>query len=533
MLNSGTTKLRRKNFPGKALALLFLVGLNFLPLLYLWMQGVESPKPDILTHYYGYLFWPSIYNTFVVLIAVLIISNVLGFWAAWIHQGVSARWARLLRLWIFFPLAVPGYVLVTAYLSILSEHSDFYQFMLHNGIALIELEGLWGVIFCLSLSLFPYAFFQYSEGLQSQALRFSEVLKVYRVPWSRALWRTWIPGLFPWTLQSCWFIGLEVFADFAVFSLLNVDSLMTNLFKVWFQLFDRGLAIRLAAGLLIFIVVIFTLAERWRSLKSYSRMSLQSKRTSPSFSRNFSYVAFTLSVSFAIFFIPTFSLIFAASKHVDSVASTWLALGFRPLLSTLTLGLIGAALVVSIGSIAAIGLVNLPRSLKNILRPLLALGYMLPGAMVAVLIYPFMLLFGAPNNWIALIFVMLYRYFGVGFRVLSAALERMSRSQLQVFEVFCVGRWSQLRVYWSHLNFAMGGAFLLSFFDIIKEVPITLMFKPISTSFLSVKVFEYTQEGQYGYASVPALVLGAIGIAIVIPTFWLQTEAAKGRYGQS
>ena len=72
-----------------------------------------------------------------------------------------------------------------------------------------------------------------------------------------------------------------------------------------------------------------------------------------------------------------------------------------------------------------------------------------------------------------------------------------------------------------HLPLLRGGvltAALLVFVDVMKEMPITLMTRPFGWDTLAVRIFEFTTEGQWQRAALPALAIVAVGL---LPTYWL------------
>jgi iron(III) transport system permease protein len=64
-----------------------------------------------------------------------------------------------------------------------------------------------------------------------------------------------------------------------------------------------------------------------------------------------------------------------------------------------------------------------------------------------------------------------------------------------------------------------GGIFaggLLVFVDVIKEMPITLMTRPFGWDTLAVRIFQFTSEGEWNHAALPALTLVVLGFIPVI-----------------
>ena len=52
--------------------------------------------------------------------------------------------------------------------------------------------------------------------------------------------------------------------------------------------------------------------------------------------------------------------------------------------------------------------------------------------------------------------------------------------------------------------------------DVMKEMPITLMMRPFNWDTLAVKIFEYTSEGEWELAALPAVGLILTGLLPVL-----------------
>ena len=60
------------------------------------------------------------------------------------------------------------------------------------------------------------------------------------------------------------------------------------------------------------------------------------------------------------------------------------------------------------------------------------------------------------------------------------------------------------------------GAFLLVFIDVLKELPLTLILKPYKLNTLAVKAYEYASDERIAEASVPALMIVAVGLVPIL-----------------
>ena len=111
------------------------------------------------------------------------------------------------------------------------------------------------------------------------------------------------------------------------------------------------------------------------------------------------------------------------------------------------------------------------------------------------------------------------RFLAVGFGTIEAGLGRITRSLDEASEVLGVsGRKRLLRVHLPMLRGPLLVAMALTFVDIMKELPITLMTRPFGWDTLATRVFEMTSEGEWERAALPAV---AIALAGLLPIFLL------------
>lgn len=63
---------------------------------------------------------------------------------------------------------------------------------------------------------------------------------------------------------------------------------------------------------------------------------------------------------------------------------------------------------------------------------------------------------------------------------------------------------------------ALGGAALLVFVDCLKELPATLLLRPLNVETLSTYIYQYATRGSFEEGSLAALLIVAVGILPVI-----------------
>ncbi len=130
---------------------------------------------------------------------------------------------------------------------------------------------------------------------------------------------------------------------------------------------------------------------------------------------------------------------------------------------------------------------------------------------------------GLPHSGYAAMAILV---FALGIRFLATIFQQLSKkiSSLDLktdqaarsygatfFQVITEVHWPRIR-----------GPFFLSLgfvvLEVAKEMPITLILRPFSTDTLATKIYEYTSEGEWELAALPALILVLLGGVSLILT---------------
>ncbi len=115
----------------------------------------------------------------------------------------------------------------------------------------------------------------------------------------------------------------------------------------------------------------------------------------------------------------------------------------------------------------------------------------------------------------------LVRFLAVGFGPIDSGLQRITRSVDEAARCLGAGGGPLLaRVHLPMLRGSLITAAALTFVDIMKEMPITLMTRPFGWDTLAVRVFEMTSEGEWERAALPSLAIVLSGIAAILLLSW-------------
>jgi iron(III) transport system permease protein len=111
------------------------------------------------------------------------------------------------------------------------------------------------------------------------------------------------------------------------------------------------------------------------------------------------------------------------------------------------------------------------------------------------------------------------RFLAVAFNPVDSNMHRITRSIDEAALGFGVTGMAVLRsVHLPILRAGLWTALALTFVDLMKELPITLMTRPFGWETLAVRVFEMTSEGEWERAALPAVAIvitGLIPVAVM------------------
>jgi len=203
----------------------------------------------------------------------------------------------------------------------------------------------------------------------------------------------------------------------------------------------------------------------------------------------------------------------------------------------------GSALVVLVELVLSYAGRAHPQRAMQLLQRVATLGYAFPGAVLAVGLFIAVAALDrglaallhstlgvASDGWLkgsllVMLLAYLVRFLAVAFNPVSHGLARISRHVDEAAHTLGVqGRALVRQVHWPALRLSLQGAAVLTFVDVMKEMPITLMTRPFGWDTLAVRIFEMTSEGQWQQAALPAL---AIVLVAVVPIRLLTDPAEK------
>lgn len=494
-------------------AVLFLPWLK--PEWEMWQHLRAHVLPDVLT------------NTVLLVTGTVAITGVLGTSLAWLTTFCEFPGRRLLSGLLIAPLAFPSYVLAFIYLGLLGVTSPFASLWREaTSIPLPEMRSVGGAVFVLSLSLYPYVYLVMRGAFKTQGWRAWEVAQSYGQKPRTFFLRVALPLARPWLGAALILVAMETLADFGTVATFVVDTFTTAIYKTWFAMFSPRGAAQLASLLILLSLLCLQLegwAMRRQSFNAMGSAAVTPRRLTLSREQRYAATFFCGLVLSIGFVVPLVQLLFWAQRQWSF---EWNERLWGYALNSVILGALTAVICTALALYFLLCQRFFPGRLTRMMQKLSGLGYAIPGSVLAVGIFipsaafdHVIASFGESmtgETWpmlltgsAAVLFLGLsIRFLGVAKASIAGGLGRVSPHMDEAATVAGVRGFAMVRqVFLPMLKTSLWVGGILVFVDVVKEMPLTLMTRPMGWETLAVKIFELTSEGEWERAAVPALIL--------------------------
>jgi iron(III) transport system permease protein len=494
-------------------------------------------------HLFAFVLPIALRDTAVLLTGVGVLSGVLGAGAAWIVTFYDFRGRSLVSWALLLPLAVPTYIIAYAYLDILHPVGP-----LQNALrALLGFEGprefrlpdirsMPACIVLLSFVLYPYVYLPTRAMFLMQAANLIDAARTLGVSRASMLFRVGLPLARPAVAVGLSLALMEALNDVGASEFLGVRTLTVSIYSTWVTRSDLAGAAQIALAML-FVVVALVLLERWaRRQRQYAHDALHPRPLVAHRLRGVSAVAalaMTLVPVTIGFLVPAVYLIHATIARVrfagvspnivnEAINTFWVSV-------LATISMIVCAVVV-------VYAVRLGRGqLAAVLSRLSTIGYAVPGTVLALGLLPVTSMMDSVVDAIsraltgqtvgllmissgaAVIYAYAARFLAVTVGGVEAGFSRISPSLDDAART--LGKSASGVLWHVHVPIArpaLATAGLLALVDCMKELPATLLLRPIGFETLATHLYGEAARGTYEDAALAALAIVAIGIVPVI-----------------
>jgi iron(III) transport system permease protein len=500
------------------------------------LSSLVQPRLEVWAHLWRTQLGELIANTLFLLLGVGAGTLGLGTGLAWLVVGFRFPGRGVFEWALMLPLAVPAYVIGFAFLGIFDYAGPVQtalRGMLGEGARLPELRSYGGVVLVMILVFYPYVYLLARAAFREQGAATLETARSLGVSRGQAFFEVMLPMARPSLVAGVSLAMMEALADFGTVATFGYRTFTEAIYRVWFGMFDRAAATQLASLLLLFAFLLLGLERALRGRARFAQSHRRGPGVTPVRLQGWPAAGATggcILVLALAFVLPVGQLLAWTGEAIGAGRLDFASL----LANTLVLASLAALLTCLLAVVLAYAGRLHPSTGVRAAAQFVAMGYALPGSVVAVgVLVPVALIdhalvsgleraLGHPLGLVltgsaaVLLFAYVVRFLAVSYQTLDASLSKIPPSFDDAARALGAGTAGTLRrVHLPLLRGGLGTALILVFVETMKEMPATLLLRPFGVDTLAVGVWERTAESLWADAAVPALAIVAAGLGPV------------------
>ncbi len=276
--NTLTGPTRRRVPPYILWPSVLVILLMTLPLFYLALRAFQADWETVRQLVLRPRNLDLMFNTLRLMFGVAALGTLIALPLAWLVARTDLPGRRWVTLLAIMPLAVPGYVMAYALLSVGGFHGVSAQWF---DIRLPRIQGYWGATIALTLYTFPYLFLNLRAALYGLDANLEESAASLGCSRWQIFRRVTLPHLLPAMLAGWLVILLYTLGDFGAIALMRYEVFSYAIYTQYSGAFDRiyaaWLSLMLLAMALCFVAVEAFVVHRKKYARTGSGVSRQSR----------------------------------------------------------------------------------------------------------------------------------------------------------------------------------------------------------------------------------------------------------------
>jgi iron(III) transport system permease protein len=494
-------------------------------------------------------------NTAVLLAGVGMVVTVVGTACAWVVTAYDFPGRRTLTWALLLPLAMPTYIVAFVYLDMLHPIGPFQGLVRSllgydspREFRLPDLRAMWGAVFVMGSVLYPYVYLTMRALFMSQPRQLLEAARTLgEGRWGAFLRVAWPLGR-PALAVGLSLALLETLNDIGASEFLGVNTLTVAIYSTWVTRSDLAAAAQIACAMLFVVVVLMVLEAHGRRQQRFGTpRQMDGIRAVPLTGLTAWVVTAAVSLPVVLGFVaPAGYLLIDVTQRLAS--GQQLTVGLLNSLGN-SLGLAAGVSIVVLGAGLVVAWADRRISTNSVAPGWMvraaSVGYAVPGSVLAIgILAPALFLdrawaqaIGVPGlplmgSGVILVVACVFRFMAMSAGGIAAGLTRIPVQIEQSSRSLGETAWGTLRrVHLPLLKPSLAAATLLVFVDAMKELPLTLLLRPVNFETLSTVLYGEAARGAYEEGALAAL---AIVLAGLLPVIWLaRTQLHSHRFRKS
>ncbi len=534
---------------------LVLAALVALPILAV-VASLAGPAGPSIAHLMNTVLAEIVANTVWMVVFVGLGTAVIGTGTAWLVTLCRFPGSRAFEWLLLLPLAIPAYIIGYAYADAMAFAGPIQSALRttfgwsRGDYWFPNLNSVGGVSVLLTLVLYPYVYLLARAAFLDQSTCVLEAARTLGSnPWG-ACFRVGLPMARPAIAAGTALALMEALADFGTVQYFGVTTFTTTIYRTWFGMGDRVAAAQLASSLLIVVLLLIALEMFARRGRRFGGGGRRHRTIVPLQLGPLGALLAVLACALPVllgFVLPIAALL---RLHVDGGDPLFGVRFLTYAWNSFRLAGLAALLVVAVAALIAYAQRLSPGPVTMAATRIAAIGYAVPGTVIAVGI---LMPLGAFDAWadasmrsmfgwstglvlsgtvIALLYAYLVRFLAVALGPVESGLHKIPGSLDAAARTLGASTAEIARsIHAPLLRRSLLTAGLVAFVDVLKELPATIIVRPFNFDTLAVRVYSLASDERLAQASTGSLVIVAIGLipVILITRMIARERASAGR----
>ncbi len=493
--------------------------------IFVYLFAFDTPNWE---HIKNNVLFDYVSNTFYVMIGVGVLTTIIGFCTAYLVSLYEFSFSNFFKYGLILPFAIPTYIIAFVYNGMFGITGSITQFILKlidkdlSQVPYVDIQSLGGVIFVVSLVLYPYVYLVCRTYLSFESSSIIDAAKTLNLSAWQSFYKLILPISRPAIIAGATLAVMEATSDFGAMDYFGVSTFVTGIFRTWEGMGSVEDASKLASILMTFMFLVILLERFQRRNKNYKSSGKDFKPISKTKLKGTKNI-----LAFFACFIPFFLGFLLPFIQL----TYWFLISYKEvidedfinlLLKTLQLGVISSVLITTIALFLTYSLRVNKDKLSATSVQITKLGYSIPGAVVAVGILTFL---GMLNKHLdilitgtvaTVVFGYTVRFIAISINNFEAGFNRIPSSYDDVAHISDISRFRSFKtIFLPLLKNSAFASFIVVFIEVIKELPLTMVLRPFNYDTLAIRAFELSEQSQVVESSVPAMFIILVGILSV------------------
>ena len=487
-----------------------------------------------------------LYNTFILMLGVGFTTFFIGVSLAWLICKYDFFMRNVIEWALLLPLALPSYIVAYCYTDFF-EYSGFLQtsirelfnFNSPNDYFFPEIRSLGGAIFVISFVLYPYIYLITKVAFKSTP---SSLFELAELNGKNQFYYVALPLAKPAIIAGLSLVLMETVSDFGTVDFFAVETITLGIFNLWLGMNNLAGASQLALIGFFFIMILLAFELSARKKQKFNDTKIRGYNgLNQKISIHHNIFIFFICIIPIIFgfIIPVLILFKNSISYFDIQNLHNLILITK---NSFFISFVATVIIILTTILLTIGLKFHGFKGLSFLSTIAGIGYAFPGVILALGALFFvssletsinaLLLFLNINqnlvligSFYILIFTYVCRFNAVAFGAINSGINRLPPNMVEASLTLGNSFWYSLKkVLFPIIKPSILTAAILTFVDIVKELPITLLLRPLNFETLATYVYQFASDEMLGRASAAALIIVLIGL---IPILFINNLMSK------